>query len=191
MSFRDLRRYESQKAAYDSYKAWQALTPDLKQAAFAAITDEAKRSKPERVTGYLSPFNQVGTALKYIRMPVLKKTQEGQGSAVGNALATALDAFYIDDTETAPVGGAIDYKRFKAAKLSFTLRSTFTKKNSRITKRAYLKPDVDTYSAPFGQSVGDQDYAAALVILVPLANTWMEAATAPAKRSYKFTPEGA
>lgn len=99
MGFRDLRRYESQKAAYDAYKAWQALTPDLKQAAFAAITDE--------------------------------------------------------------------------------------------TKRAYLKPDVDTYSAPFGQSVGDQDYAAALVILVPLANTWMEAATAPAKRSYKFTPEGA
>ncbi len=73
MSFRDLRRYESQKAAYDNYKAWQALSPDAKQAAFAAITDETKRAKPERAMGYLSPFNQVGAALKYISMPVLKK----------------------------------------------------------------------------------------------------------------------
>lgn len=190
MSFRDLRRYESQKAAYDNYKAWQALSPDAKQAAFAAITDETKRAKPERAMGYLSPFNQIGTALKYISLPILKKTQVGQGSDIGNSLGTALAAFYVDDTEAAPVGGAIEYKRFKAARLSYTARTTFTKKNSRITKRAYMKPDVDTYSAPFGQSVGGQDYAAALVIITPLAKTWRDAATAPAKRSYKFTPEG-
>ncbi|MEH2153247.1 hypothetical protein [Nostoc sp.] len=191
MSFRDLRRYESQKAAYDNYKAWQALSPDAKQAAFAAITDETKRAKPERILGYLSPFNQVGATLKYIRMPVLKKVQEGQGAGVGNSLGTALDAFYIDDTESVPVGGAIDHKRFKAARLSYTARASFSKKNSRITKRAYLKPDVDTYSAPFGQSVAGQTYEAALIIITPLADTWREGAVLPAKRSYKFTPEGA
>lgn len=191
MSFRDLRRYESQKAAYDNYKAWQALSPDAKHAAFAAVTDESKRAKPERVEGYISPFNQVGSTLKYIRLPVLKKTQQGQGSAIGTALATALNAFYIDDIEAAPTTGAIDYRRFKGAKLSYTERSTFTKKTSRITKRVYLKPDVDTYSALFGQSVGGQTYEAALIIITPLANNWVKAATLPARRVYKFTPEGA
>jgi len=190
MSFRDLRRHESQKAAYDNYKAWQALSPDAKHEAFKTITDETKRAKPERATGFLSPFNQVGSALKYISMPVLKKTQEGQGSAIGVSLATALNAFYLADNEPAPTTGAIEYKRFKAAKLSFTARTTFEKKISRITKRPYLKPDVDTYSAPFGQSTGGQTYEAALIIITPLAKTWVNAATAPAKRSYKFTPEG-
>jgi hypothetical protein len=190
MSFRDLRRYEAQKAAYDNYKAWQALSPDAKQKAFAAVTDESKRAKPERAMGFLSPFNQVGAALKYISMPVLKKAQIGQGSDVGNSLGTALAAFYVDDTEAAPATGAIEYKRFKAAKLSYTARTTFKETNSRITKRRYMKPDVDTYSAPFGQSVGGQAYEAALIIITPLAKTWVNAATAPAKRSYKFTPEG-
>ncbi|MTJ12349.1 hypothetical protein FJR11_07015 [Anabaena sp. UHCC 0187] len=190
MSFSDLRRYESQKAAYDNYKAWQNLSPDAKQTAFAAVTDETKRAKPIRLTGYISPFNQVGSALRYISLPVLKKAQTGQGSDIGNSLTTALDTFYIDDTEAVPTGGAIAFPRFKAAKLAYTNRSTFTKKTSRITKRSYLKPDVDTFSAPFGQSVAGQDYAAALAILIPLATTWKGAAVLPAKRSFKFTPEG-
>ncbi|GAX41530.1 hypothetical protein NIES4075_25030 [Tolypothrix sp. NIES-4075] len=190
MSFRDLRRYESQKAAYDNYKAWQALSPDAKHTAFAAITDETKRAKPERTMGYLSPFNQIGATLKHISMLTLKRVQQGQGSAVGVSLATALDNFYIDNTETPPVGGAIEYKRFKAAKLAYTERSSFSKQASRITKRVYLKPDVDTYSAPFGQSTGGQTYEAALVIIAPLAKTWVSGATAPKKRSFKFTPEG-
>jgi hypothetical protein len=190
MSFRELRRYESQKSAYDAYKTWQALSPDAKHAAFAAITDETKRAKPERAMGYLSPFNQVGALLKFISMPVLKKAQTGQGSAIGVSLGTALAAFYFDDTEAAPGGGAIEYKRFKAAKLSYTVRSNFIKKNSRITKRAYLKPDVDTYSAPFGQSVAGQTYGAALIIINPLVKAWLSTATLPAKHSHKFTPEG-
>jgi hypothetical protein len=191
MSFRDLDRYESQKAAYDNYKKWKALDPDEKQAAFAAVTDETKRAKPERVIGYLSPFNQVGAALKYISLPVLKKTQDGQGSAIGVSLATVLDPFYIDDVETAPVGGAIQYKRFKAAKLSFTQRSNFVKKTSRITKRSYLKPDVDTYTAPFGQQSAGQTYAAAIFVIESGAKDWQNGAVLPTKRSYKITPEGA
>ncbi|MBD2628845.1 hypothetical protein [Trichormus variabilis] len=191
MSFRDLRRYESQKAAYDNYKAWQALSPDAKQAAFAAITDETKRAKPERELGYLSPFNQTGTLLKYLYLPVMKKTQDGQGSAIGVSLAGILDPFYIDSTGTAPGGGSIEYKAFKAAKLSLTQRSSFVKKASRITKRSYLKPDVDTYTAPFGQSVAGQSYGAALVIIQPDIDTWKEAAASGTKRSFKLTPQGA
>ncbi|MGM3305101.1 hypothetical protein ACSQ6I_03800 [Anabaena sp. WFMT] len=191
MGFRALQRYASQKAAYDNYKAWDALDPGAKQTAYAAITDETKRAKPERVTGYLSPFNQVGSALKYISMPVLKKVQEGQGAGVGNALVGILDPFYLDDTDTAPTSGAISYPRFKAAKVSLILRSSFTKSTSRITKRSYLKPDVDTYSCPFGQSVAAQTYAAAMVIIQPDIDTWVEAAAAGTKRSFKLTPEGA
>jgi hypothetical protein len=191
MGFSALRRYESQKAAYDAYKLWQAKTPAQKQADFAAITDETKRSKPERQNGYLSPFNQIGLALKYVELRVLMSAQSGQGSDVANSLKTALDNFYIDGTETVPIGGAILYPRFKAARLAYTAKTTFSKKNSRITGRAYLKPDVDTVSAPFGQSVGGQTYEAALLLIKTAADTWAEAATAPAKRSYKFFPEGA
>ncbi|BAY10634.1 hypothetical protein [Calothrix sp. NIES-2098] len=191
MSFRDLRRYETQKAAYDNYKAWQALSPDAKHAAFAAITDETKRAKPKRVNGYISPFNQSGTALRYIILPVLKKTQDGQGAGVGNALTTILDTYYIDDTETAPTGGGIEYKRFKAAKLSFTLRQTFAKKTSRITKRVYLKPDVDTYTGAFGQASGGQTYATVSALLITASQNWVDAAEAGTKRSYKLIPEGA
>jgi hypothetical protein len=191
MSFRDLRRYEAQKAAYDNYKAWLALSPDKKQDAFAAITDETKRAKPERELGYLSPFNQSGSLLKYLYLPVLKKTQQGQGSAIGTSLAGILDPFYIDSTGTAPAGGSIEHKRFKAAKLSLTQRGATEKKPSRITKRQYLKPDVDTYSAPFGQSVAGQTYVAALIIIQPGIDTWVEAATSPNKRSFKLIPEGA
>ncbi|MFK0729986.1 MAG: hypothetical protein ACFKPT_25130 [Gloeotrichia echinulata GP01] len=190
MSFRSLRRFEGQKAAYDNYKAWVALSPDAKQTAYAAVTDETKRAKPERSIGYISPFNQVGSALRYISIPVLSPTQTGQASDIATALATALDNFYITGSESAPASGAIKVKRFQAAKLSFRNRGAATKKNSRITKRAYLKPDVDTVSAPFGQSVGNQDFAAALIILNPKATTWVQAGVLPNKRSYKFTPEG-
>lgn len=190
MSFRDLRRYESQKAAFDNYKAWQALSPDAKQSAFAAITNESQRAKPTRELGFLAPFNQVGTGLQYIRLPVLAKVQDGQGAGVGNALTAILDPFYIDATEAAPAGGGIAAPRYEAARLSFTIRSNFVKRNSRITKRAYMKPDVDTYSGKFGRSVANQTYQEAIVLMTSGINSWVNGATSGAKRSFKFTPEG-
>lgn len=190
MGFSALQRYEKQKAFYDAYKAWDNLTPAAKQAKFETINDPTKTTKPEREQGFISPFNQLSNTLNFIQIRVLSQTQSGQGSDVAVSLGNALDAFYTDSTEPAPAGGAIKVTRFKAAKLAYTSKTAFAKSPSRITGRSYLKPDVDTVSAPFGQSVGGQDYAAALVIITPLANTWVNAATAPAKRSYKFTPEG-
>ncbi|WP_353930960.1 hypothetical protein WJM97_22320 [Okeanomitos corallinicola TIOX110] len=190
MSFSFLKRYEAQKAYYDAYKRWQDLSPEAKQNSFAAITDETKRAKPEREIGFISPFNQVGTGLKYIRLRVLSPTQTGEGTDVGQALANMLGNYYINAAESAPTGGAIDVPRYKCAKLSLTSRSSFTKRASRITTRQYMKPDVNTVSAPFGQASGGQSYAAAAAAIQPTVDAWVEAAVAPAKRSYKFTPEG-
>jgi hypothetical protein len=190
MGFSFLKRYEAQKAYYDAYKAWDNKNPEQKQAAFAAITDETKRAKPERVTGYISPFNQRGSTLSYVELRVLSQTQTGEGTDVATALGNVLDNYYIDDTETAPTTSIIN-PRFKAAKLSFTSKTNFVKKASRITTKQYLKPDVNTVSAPFGQASGGQTYAAATAAMLTAINTWINGATGTDKRSFKFTPEGA
>lgn len=190
MGFRALRRYESQKARFDAYKAWQALSPEAKAAKFDTVYVQADRSKPERVKGYISPFNTTGTAQVWLKLKVLGNTQTGQGGTVATALKDAIDPFYIDASESSPLGVVLTSPGFKAAKLSFTERSGFAKKNSRITGAAYQRPQSDTVTASFGQSVANQDFDAAVALIQVKVDTWTNGATATLKRSFKFTPEG-
>lgn len=190
MGFRALRRYQSQKAKFEAYKAWEDLSPEAKAAKFDAVYVQADRSKPERVKGYISPFNTTGTTQLWIKMKVLANTQTGQGGTVATALKNALDPFFTDTSEPAPAGPQLTSPGFKAAKLKFTERTGFVKKNSRITGAAYQKPQSDSVTAPFGQSVPNQDFDAAVALIQVPVNAWMDGATATLKRSFKFTPEG-
>jgi hypothetical protein len=193
MGFRDLQRYESQKSRFDKYKLWLAMTPDQRAAAYATITDEAKRAKPEREKGYISPFNTVGTTKIYVPARILKTTQEGQGSDTANVLRGLLTSYSTTGTELAALSNAlvIEAAQFKSAKLSLTAVVPATvSKNSRITGAPYKKPDVDTVSSPFGQNAGGQDYDAAVAAIKAASAFTTFIGGNNGKNRYKFTPEG-
>ncbi|MFN6484633.1 MULTISPECIES: hypothetical protein [unclassified Nostoc] len=193
MGFRDLQRFESQKSRYDKYKAWLAMTPDQRQAAFAAITDESKRARAEREDGYISPFGTAGTTKIYLPAQLLKSGQTGQGSGVANVLLSLLASRTTTATEfgalTTPI--KIDTKKFKFAKLTLTSVVPGTvKKNSRITGAAYKKPEVDSVTSPFGQGTGGEAYDAAVLAIEETTEyvTFIEGNGG--KNRARFTPEG-
>ncbi|WP_071190983.1 hypothetical protein [Trichormus sp. NMC-1] len=195
MSFRDLERFESQKAAYDNYKAWKALGPDAKKALYDAIPNIAtSRAKPVFGTGFIIPFNATGTIVVYVETKkILAATQgSGPGSDVATALRTALDGqYFAAATGTTPV--VIDNPRYKFARLSFINRESFVDRVSRITKRSYKKPSSDTVSAPFGGKTMTEDYDTAVVNIKAKtsgAKAWADSSTSTVKKSFKFTPEG-
>ncbi|MBK1987310.1 hypothetical protein A0J48_007135 [Sphaerospermopsis aphanizomenoides BCCUSP55] len=195
MSFRELERYESQKAAYDNYKAWKALSPDAKQALYDAIPNIAtSRAKPVLVGGFVIPFNATGTIVTYIETTKILSATQGTavGSDVASALRTALSGqYFATATGTTPV--ILTNPRYKFAKLSFTNRESFVDRVSRITKRKYKKPSSDTVSMPFGGKTMTDDYDTAVNDIKTKANganAWKNSSTATVKKSYKFTPEG-
>ncbi|MFN6485521.1 MULTISPECIES: hypothetical protein [unclassified Nostoc] len=193
MGFRDLQRFESQKSRYDKYKAWVAMTPDQRQAAFAAITDESKRARAEREDGYISPFGTAGTTKVYLPAQLLKSGQTGQGSGVANVLLSLLASRTTTPTEFAELTNPIkiDTKKFKFAKLTLTsVVPGIVKKNSRITGAAYKKPDVDSVTSPFGQGTGGEAYDAAVLAIEETSAyvTFIEGNGG--KNRARFTPEG-
>ncbi|MBH8563777.1 hypothetical protein I8748_16525 [Nostoc sp. CENA67] len=192
MGFRDLQRYESNKSRFDKYKAWLAMSPDQRHAAYAAITDETKRAKTEREKGYISPFGSAGATKIYIPARLIKDGQTGQGSGVANALRGILAPYTTTATEFAALNDPllIETSQFKAAKLTLTAVLPGTKKNSRITGAAYNKPDVDSVTCAFGQNVGGQPYDAAVLGIKGLQafSTFIEGNGG--KNRARFTPEG-
>jgi|SRR6476469_2190429 len=194
MGFRDLNRFETQRARFEAYKAWQALTPNARQTAFAAVTDEAGRVKTKRVAAYVSPFGTLGTTMIYLATRVPANNQTGAGSGVANVLRTIL-ATYIHGE---PGGGAlpngaitINAKKFKFAKLTLTsVVPGTTRKESRITKALYYKPTVDSVTSPFGQATANQDEAAAVAAIKGSSEFEAFIADNSGKNRYKFTPEG-
>ncbi|WP_414573181.1 hypothetical protein [Nostoc sp. CCY 9925] len=193
MGFRDLQRFESQKSRYDKYKLWLAMTPDQRQAAYAAITDETKRAKTEREKGYISPFGTAGNTKVYVPANLIKDGQTGQGSGVATVLRGLLASYTTTATEFAGLTTPlfIDVQKFKSAKLTLTsVVPGTTTKNSRITGAGYKKPDVDSVTGEFGQNTGGQDYdAAVLAIKGESAYTTFIAGNGGKNRA-RFTPEG-
>ena len=195
MGFRRLQRYESEKAAYDNYKAWNALNPDAKQALYAAIPGSGTgRAKPVLQTGLIIPFNATGTSVTYIETKKILDATQGSavGSDVANALRNALSGQYFA-TSTGANSTVLSSPRYKFAKLSFTNREAFVDRVSRITKRKYKKPSSDTVSMPFGGKTMSDDFDTAVADIKSKANganAWARASTSTVKKSYKFTPEG-
>jgi hypothetical protein len=193
MGFRDLQRYESQKARFDKYKAWLAMNPEQRQAAYATVTDETKRAKTEREKGYISPFGTAGTTKIYVPARLIKDGQTGQGSGVANVLRGLLAGYTTTATEFAALTTPllIETSQFKAAKLTLSnVVPGTTPRNSRITGAAYKKPDVDSVTCPFGQNAGGQDYDAA-VLAIKGETTFADfLAGNGGKNRFKFTPEG-
>lgn len=195
MSFRALERFESQKAKYDAYKAWKAKTPQQKQALYDAIPGIATgRAKPVLAEGFIIPFNVTGTDLVYIETSkILNATQ---GNAIGASVATKLRAALAGQFFATVSGTPVKLKnpRYKFAKLSFTNKESYVKRESRITGVTYLKPTVDTVSMPFGGKNMSDDFDTAVASIKALANdgatAWKASSTATVKKTYKFTPEG-
>ena len=193
MGFRDLQRYESQKPRYDKYKAWLALDPAARQAAYAAVTDETKRVKTEREAGYVSPFGTAGTTKVYLPARLIKSGQTGQGSGTAEVLRGLLASYTTTGTEfgalTTPI--LINTPKFKFAKLTLTsVVPGTTPKNSRITGASYKKPDVDSVTCAFGQNAGGQDYDAAVLAIKGESAYTTFLAGNDGKNRAKFTPEG-
>ena len=195
MVFRDLQRYESQKSRFDRFKKWLELDPEARQKAYAAITDETKRSKPERVDGYVSPFGTLGTTKVFLKARILSSSQNGQGSATANTLRGLLANYVTNQTafNNLPENDRISIKakEFPFARLKITEYVPGTSiKYSRITGAGYKKPDVDTVSSPFGQNTGGQDYNAVVAAIEGNADFKTFKERNNGKNRYKFTPEG-
>ncbi|MCC5641074.1 hypothetical protein LC593_35665 [Nostoc sp. CHAB 5844] len=193
MGFRDLQRYPAQKARYDKYKEWLDATPEQRQAKYAAITDETKRVKTEKESGYISPFNTSGTTKIFVPARLIKSGQTGQGSGVAEVLRGLLANYTTTATEfaalTTPI--LINASNFKFAKLTLTsVVPGTTKKNSRITGAAYYKPDVDSVTSPFGQNTGGQDYDVAISSIKGETAYATFVAGNGGKNRARFTPEG-
>ncbi len=195
MGFRALRRYESQKARYDAYKAWQDKTPAQKKALYDAIPGiSTGRAKPVLTPGFIIPFNATGTIVTYIESSKILNATQGTavGADVANALRTALAGqFFATATGTTPV--ILTNPRYKFAKLSFTKKENFVARESRITGASYKKPSTDTVSMPFGGKTMTDDFDTAVADIKTKtngANAWKAASTSTVKQTYKFTPEG-
>jgi hypothetical protein len=193
MGFRDLNRYPLQKARYDKYKAWLDSTPLERQQKFATVTDETKRARTEKESGYVSPFGTAGTTKIYLPTKIIKGGQTGQGSGVAEALRTVLAPYTMTLTEfgalTNPL--VIEAKKFKFARLTFTAVVPGTvKKASRITGVEYKKPDVDSVTSPFGQTTGGQPYDGAVLGIKGIGAFATFLAGNGGKNRARFTPEG-
>ncbi|MBJ7298550.1 MAG: hypothetical protein JHC73_20145 [Dolichospermum sp.] len=194
MGFRKLQRYEAQKAAYDNYKAWNALNPDAKQALYAAIPGSGTgRAKPVLQTGFIIPFNATGTNIIYIETKKILNATQGSavGADVATALRNALSGQYFASAAANSV--VLTNRAYKFAKLSFTNREAFVDRISRITKRKYKKPTSNTVSMPFGGKAMSDDFDTAVAdikLKANGANAWANATTSTVIKSYKFTPEG-
>lgn len=193
MGFRDLERYPSLKAKYEKYIIWRDATPEERQAKFAAITDETRRSKPNRVRGYLSPFNTAGTTKIFIPVKLLDETQSGSSAGVAGTVRGLVNPYTVTSTEfgalTTPL--LMEVKNYKCAKLTLTsVVPGTTRKNSRITGALYYKPDVDSVSSPFGQSTGGEDYDTVVTAIKGEAAYTTFINGNNGKNRASFTPEG-
>lgn len=195
MSFRALERFESQKAKYDAYKAWKAKTPQQKQALYDAIPGiNTGRAKPVLADGLIIPFNVTGTDLVYIETSKILNATQGNaiGASVANAVRAALAGQFFTTVSGTPV--KLRNPKYKFAKLSYTNKESFVKRESRITGVTYLKPTVDTVSMPFGGKNMTDDFDTAVASIKAVATNgataWKASSTATVKKSYKFTPEG-
>lgn len=193
MGFRDLQRYPAQKARYDKYKIWLDAPPEQRQTMYAAITDETKRVKTERESGYVSPFGTAGTVKIYLPAKLVKSGQTGQGAGTAEVLRGLLNNYTTTAAEfaalTTPV--MVNSKEFKFAKLTLTaVVPGTTKKNSRITGAAYKKPDVDSVSCAFGQNAGGQAYDAAVLAIKGETAYATFLNGNGGKNRARFTPEG-
>lgn len=195
MGFRALNRYESQKARYDAYKAWQGKTLEQKKALYDAIPGiSTGRAKPVLADGFIIPFNSTGTIVTYIETSKILDATQGTavGKDVANALRTALlGQYFLTAAGTTPV--VLQNPRYKFARLSFTNKESFVDRVSRITGATYKKPTTDTVSMPFGGKTMSEDFDTAVLDIKTRASgasAWKNAGTATVKKSYKFTPEG-
>ncbi|BAY21689.1 hypothetical protein NIES2100_14460 [Calothrix sp. NIES-2100] len=193
MGFRDLQRYPLQKARYDKYILWLESTPAERQTKYAEITDETKRAKIAREAGYISPFGTAGTTKVYLPARLIADGQTGQGAGVANVLRTLLASYTTTETEFGALTNPllIDAKKYKFAKLTLKAIVPGTeKKPSRITGAKYLKPDVDSVTAAFGQNTGGQEYDAAVADIKGSSGFTTFVNGNNGKNTYKFTPEG-
>lgn len=188
MGFRDLNKYPAMKARYDAFKIWQDKTPAERQAAYAAVTVEADRVKPEKTAGFVSPFNATGASLIYLPARLLGAAQSGAGEALAGIVKGLVDEFTV--AEVPANGLAVNQKSYKFAKLTLTsVVPGTTAKASRITGALYKKADVDSVSSPFGQKTAGQNFDAVVALIKAKAAFETHVAGNGGKNRYKFTAE--
>jgi hypothetical protein len=189
MGFRDLNKFPAMKAKYEAFKAWQDKTPEQRQQAYAAVTDEAGRVKVEKTGGYISPFNSTGTNLIYLPSRLINNTQSGAGATLAGIVKGLVDEF---THTTIPSGGiAVQQAGYKFAQLTLTtVIPGTTKSKSRITGAMYSKPTVDSVSSKFGQKTAGQDFDAVVALIKAKTAYTTHMSGNGGKNRAKFKPEG-
>lgn len=195
MAFRKLKSFPTMQARYEQFKKWEDLKPGERQTAFASVTDEARRAKPLRDTGFMSLFNTVGAERIFLGGKIISpEFTTGAGADVAAVVRNLLKGYTYTVGEIGALVNPIvvgQVRGVKFAKLALTaVVPGVTPKESRITGAKYKKPDVDTVSSPFGQKVGNEDFDKAVSDIKgdEIFTNFLKGNNG--KNRAKFTPEG-
>jgi len=194
MGFRDLQRFENARARLDAFKAWQALSPDARQAAYEAVSPPAQRVKTAYLPSYVSPFGTAANSMVYLQTHIPSAQQSGAGDTVAVSVRNVVLPYHWGANGHAAVpdnAAQLNPKKFKFAKLTLTQKiPSTTRVSSRITKALYYKPASNSVSAPFGQATAGQDEATVIAAIKASTAFTTFIDTGGQKNTYKITPEG-
>lgn len=188
--YNDINRGPELKKAYDARQAWLQKSADQKATDYKSVAKpRTDRVKPERVIGYIRPFNLTKDGV-YYEARVLAAAQVGAGATIAGTARTLAGARVVYDAPTGATDTIINVRRYRFAKLNVTLRTGNGDENakSRITGRPYTRYRTDSVSIPFGQTAGDINYQDAVQTIKDTAA--YKAFVATVGNRIGFTPEG-
>lgn len=188
--YNDINRGPELKKAYDERQAWLQKSADQKSTAYKSVAKpRTDRVKPERVIGYIAPFN-VTKAGVYYEARVLAAAQTGAGATIAGTARTIAGTRVLYDAPTGPADTIIDVPRYRFAKVNVTLRTGNGDENakSRITGRPYTRYRTDSVSTAFGKLANDINYQDAVQTMKD--SSAYKAFVATVGNRIGFTPEG-
>jgi hypothetical protein len=193
MGYTDLNRGPQLAKEYDNYQKWLRKTADEKQAAYKAVAKPAnERVKPERMPGYILPFNFNKPGIYFETNKLLRPTQTGRGGALAGIIRKIVGDKRISDTlPDATTNSSINIPKYNFAKIELTQRTSQTpdeNHKSRITGRPYPKYPTDSMSMPFGKAADDASYFDAITKM--RKDPDFEPFDKAPGNSIRFTPEG-
>jgi hypothetical protein len=186
----DINRGPELNKAYLERQTWLQKSAEQKQTAYKSVAKpRTDRVKPERVPGYIRPFNLTKEGVFY-EARGLAAAQTGAGSTLAGTARSIIEPRLLYDAPTGATDTIIDIPRYRFAKMSLSLRTgngddTAT---SRITGRPYTRYRSDNVSTPFGRLTADVNYQDAVQEIKDKAP--YKAFVATAGNRIGFTPEG-
>lgn len=178
--YSDIQRAQELNDALTKLRVWQDKTRAQKKADYKSVAkDAAQRSKAERMTGYILPF-QLDSVDLFYEARILATTQTGVGNATATTLRSALNN-RNKETVTGATNKTVRAPRgFDFAKVTLSERTqTVTAESpSRITGVPYKRHRYNNVTSPFGRLNAAESFKEAATAIKAIAALKTFAATA-------------